>query len=124
MTVSNSLLSYQDCTKLLEAAMEDTLGARLKVRDMDEAYFQRGRIHYCRKLWRKENAVIYEPGHAMHGRTIFDALVVRIRNVDGEFYIYLERTDEIRGEVEGLSQLEAEAEVEEVADEPATIRRI
>lgn len=108
MTVSTSLLAYQDCTAIMDQALADEKGARYKVSDVDEASHQRMRIHYARKLHRDENAKTYEPGHPMHGRSEYDALTCRIKNVDGSIYIYLERTDTVQTEVEPLSGIAAE----------------
>lgn len=105
MTVSNSLLSYQDCFELLDRAIEDKVGARYQVRDHDAAINLRSRIHYARKLDRNKNAQIFDAGHPMHGCSQYDALTVRIRFVSEDCYVYLERTDRVQGEIEALSEV-------------------
>ena len=112
MTLPDNLLAYQDCTELLAQAVEDPCGVRLKVRDFDQAVNERSRIHYCRKLHRRESMSIYAEGDPMYGKSEYDVITVRIKNIDGEFYLYLERNDKIRGEVEKLSEIEAEPEAE------------
>lgn len=106
MSVSTSLLAYQDCITIMDQALADPKGARIKVANAGDASYQRLRMHYARKLHRDENAKTYEQGHAMHGRSEYDAITVRIRNIGGECYLYLERTDVVAGEVESLSELE------------------
>lgn len=106
MSVSTSLLAYQDCLEIMDRALADPKGARIKVTDADEASHQRLRMHYARKLHRDENAKTYEAGHKMHGRSEYDALTVRIKNVEGIVYLYLERTDIVANEIESLSALE------------------
>jgi hypothetical protein len=112
MTVSTSILAYQDCIDLMDQAIADEVGARLEVPDYDAAVNFRTRIHYARKLHRDENAKTYEAGHKMHGRSEYDVLVCRLKVLGGKTYVYLERTDKIIGEVEVLSQ---------VAEEPYTV---
>ena len=110
MTLPTSLLSYQDCTELLDSAIADDFGIRYKVADYDEAMHEQSRIHMCRKLHREANKTIYEEGDPLYGRSIYDAIVVRIKNLDGKFFLYLERNDKVRGTIEPLSTLEPEPE--------------
>lgn len=117
MTVSTSLLAYLDCTELMDQALADDKGARLKVKDIDEASHQRMRVHYARKLHRDENAKTYDAGHPMHGRSEYDKLTCRIRNVNNDIYIYLERTDTVKGTIEPLSEV-VEEEPAQIAHEP------
>lgn len=112
MTVSTSLLAYQDCIAYMDKGIADPKGIRFKVESIEEATYQRTRIHYARKLHRDENAKTYEPGHKMHGRSEYDALVCRIKNVDGDIYIYLERTDFEPTDAESLS------DIPQIAHEP------
>ncbi|MFA6159428.1 MAG: hypothetical protein WC763_07420 [Candidatus Paceibacterota bacterium] len=107
MSVSNSILAYQDCLEILDRASEDELGARIKVDNMDAAIHLRSRIHYARKLHRQENAKTYEASHVMHGKSHYDALVVRIKSDGSAIYVYLERTDKVAGEIEPLSSAPA-----------------
>ncbi len=107
MSLPTSLLSYTDCTELLDKALEDDRGIRYKLASYDEAWQMQTRIHYCRRLHRDENKVIYDEGHQLYGRSLYDPIVVRIKRIENEFWIYLERR-KIHGEVESLSELEAE----------------
>lgn len=105
MSVSTSLLAYTDCIAYMDQALADQKGARIKVATVDEASHQRLRMHYARKLHREENAKTYEAGHKMHGRSEYDVLTIRIKNVNGAIYLYLERTDVVSTEIESLSNL-------------------
>lgn len=115
MSVSTSIIAYQDCIEFMDRAIADDTGARLKVIDYADAVVQRTRIHYARKLHRDENAKTYEQGHQMHGRSEYDALVCRIKKVGEDYYIYLERTDKVKGKIESLSGLD---EPTQIAHEP------
>ena len=119
MTLPTTLLAYQDCQELLDRALADDHGIRMKVDNYDAATHERSRIHYCRKLVREENCTIYEPGDPMYAKSVYDCVVVRIKNIAGEFYLYLERNDKIRGKVESLSEIESEPEAEAPAIEVA-----
>lgn len=130
MTLPNSLMAYQDCIELFDSAIEDATGVRLKVNDYDHAIHQRSRLHYCRKLHREENARIYDESNVMFGKSPYDAIVVRIKKVDEDFYLYLERNDKVRGEIESLSEIEAapkieiETELDSDMDTPRVARRV
>ena len=105
MSLSNSLLSYQDCTEIMDSAMADSVGARAKFASEAEALHFRSRCHYARKLHREQNARIYtDPEHPQHGCSHYDALVLRLR-WDGDFhYVDLEKTDAGQIEVTPLSE--------------------
>lgn len=105
MTLPDNLLAYGDCTELLSQAVEDPRGVRLRVEDYDKAMHERSRIHYCRTLHRRESTLIYEPGDPMYGKSQYDIITIRIKNINGEFYLYLERNDKIKGAVEKLSEI-------------------
>lgn len=106
MTISSSPLSYQDCYDLMTEALGDDKGARVKMADIDAAIFLRMRMHNARKLDRNANKEIYDPGDKMYNVSIYDKLVVRIRNIKGEFWIYVEQTSMgMLGTVEKLSEV-------------------
>ncbi len=107
MSLPTSLLAYIDCTELLDKALEDPRGIRYQLATYDEAWQMQTRIHYCRRLHRDENKAIYDEGHQLHGRSLYDPIVVRIRNIEGVFYVYLEQR-KIRGKVENLSEINGE----------------
>lgn len=91
MTLSNSHLAYQDCYDLFQAAYEDAVGIRIKVADGKSAERLRARLNQARVIERTANRRAYEPGHALHGATAYDFLVVQIRNTADGWYVYISR---------------------------------
>ena len=92
MSLSNSRLSYTDCFKLLDKAMDEARGIRVEVQDGDAANYLRMRIHHARQIDRKENVVVYpDTGHYLHGRSIYDEIVCRIENLDDRVFLYLDK---------------------------------
>ena len=106
MTMSNSLLAYQDCTDLLQKAVEDKVGVRVKVADQTSAIHLRNRLHYARRLHREENAKTYDEGEFMHGRSEYDGVVVRMKMIEEQWYIYLERLAIDESKIESLTGLQ------------------
>ena len=103
MSISNSRLSYEDCYKIMDAALEDKIGARVKMADNDAAVFLRMRIHTARSIDRRDNTKVFEEGHPLYGRSPYDKLVTRIRKIDEDIWIYVEQIGADLGEVEPLS---------------------
>lgn len=120
MSLPTSILSYGDCFKVMDAALEDDIGCRVKIEDYGAARFFRMRMNYARRLDRAKNAEIYEEGHRMHGCSQYDSLVFRVRldQVGGEefYWVYAEKQDIVLGEIQPLSEgigSSAEAEMPE-----------
>lgn len=113
MSLSNSLLSYQDCIEAMETALADPQGGRVHFPDQASALHFRSRCHYARKLHRAKNAEIYpDPQHPQHGCSHYDELILRER-ADGEgCYIYLERA------APGSIKVEPLSEVKQIAHQP------
>ena len=107
MTLPTSLLAFEDCTELFNKALESSKGIRYRVADYDAAIHLRHRLHYCRKLHRDRNQEIYPPDNIEYGRSHYDRIICRIKRHADEFYIYLERSDFLQGEVEDLDGLVA-----------------
>lgn len=111
MSISKSLGSYQDCRDLFEKADEDSKGCRVYISDKhDEG---RGlarhfvmRLHQARDLIRKENRLLYEQGHPMHGTSIYDKFKCSMKSDrDGAWWVYVEKIELNLGAVENLSEL-------------------
>lgn len=80
MVTSTSLLAFTDCTDLMERALTEPKGLRVSFKSIGTARHFRVRCHSARKLHREQNATTYEdPTHPMHGRSEYDAVVIRIR---------------------------------------------
>jgi len=110
MPVSNSRLSYSDCFTLFDKALEDTKGARYQVANGDYGktkYFIM-RMHQARALDRKDNKDLHEPGHPMHGHSIYDTLVCQLKeDSEHKWWVYVSHTEISEAEVESLSEIEA-----------------
>jgi hypothetical protein len=62
----------------LERALASERGIRLSLSSKRAAEGFQRRAHQLRREDRKENAVIYPEGHALHGGSMYDQLVVRV----------------------------------------------
>lgn len=110
MTASTSRLSYQDCFDVLDQALEDTKGARVKFEGYSSASYFRSRLHNARQIDRKDNRDIHSEDmtHPMFGRSVYDKLIVRIVPETEFHWVYIEHSSIDRLEVESLSQAEGE----------------
>lgn len=111
MPISSSPLAYSDCYDAMNRALEDDRGVRLKVDTRGNAEFLRMRLNTARAINREENARTYEKGEPMHGRSEYDKLMFRIkelRSKDGttRVYVYLEQVQSFVPEIENLSEIE------------------
>lgn len=113
MSLSTSLLSYTDCLELFEAALGDSLGARLDFTSPSAAQYFVSRLHQCRVLDRRKNAETYKPGERFYGRSVYDSLVCRIKpgtigDVD-VWWVYIEHAAQKIEGYQKLSEVEDEA---------------
>lgn len=77
MAYASSVTSYPDLRNVLDKALESTKGVRLTFEDDKAATTFKGRVHSFRFLDRKENKKIYPEDHPMHGRSVYDPLMVK-----------------------------------------------
>ena len=110
MTISQSHMSYSDCYDAMNRALDDSQGVRIEVGTENEAIFFRMRCHKARAIDRRRNAEAYASDHPMHNASLYDPLVLRIRQNSGRTWIYIEQQGLHLGEIEPLSQLEPETE--------------
>jgi len=120
MTLSTSPLAYEDCRQAMDAALDDPVGVRLAVPDLDAAYNLRLRLNQARRLNRDDNKKLYEPDHPMHGRSMYDRLVFKIKQLNGQRFLYLEQTLAIAPKIEPLSGVKEEAKP--AKPEPLTLQ--
>lgn len=109
MPVSSSRLSYDDCFTLFEKALDDTKGARYQIPggEYGATQYFRMRMHQARALDRRDNKDTYEKGHNLYGRSIYDTLVIQLKQDDeGLWWVYVSHTEIPDGEIELLSELE------------------
>lgn len=112
MTTSTSRLAYDDIFELLDRAVADGVGVRIKFdkrsniyENFGEAIQFRVRIHTARQIDRKDNAALYPREHPLHGRSQYDIYRASIRTESEEVYIYLEKRSLDRLKIEDLTQL-------------------
>lgn len=116
MVTSTSRLAYSDCFDLMDKAIADPKGIKIKFAQGEDAWHFRIRLHTARKIDRNDNRDIYPDNHRMHGRSPYDQLTMRIRledksNLSGTAWLRLERIDAREFEVESLSDPEVEPEL-------------
>lgn len=111
MVTSSSRLAYSDCFDLMNKAIADPKGIKIKFAAGEDAWHFRIRLHTARKIDRNDNKVTYPENHAMWGRSVYDHLTMRIRKSGDFAWLRLERIDTREFEVESLSEPETEPEL-------------
>lgn len=79
MTMPTSRLAYYDCYEILDKAIDSPRGIRLRFATEGAARHFRTRLHKARQINRLDNAETYDPSHALHGRSEYDPLTVKLR---------------------------------------------
>ena len=102
MTFSTSIKSYADCFDLFDRALASPLGIRNRCEGPGDANQLRGRLHYARNLQRKESRSIYDSDAPEYDTSAYDPLLVRIRESDGAWWVYIEHR-RVAGEVQELA---------------------
>lgn len=117
MTLPTHRVSYQVEYEILDKALGDEIGARVRLPSYEAAAHLRARIHQARKIDRDENTEAYEEGDPLHGQSVYDKLVCRIKSSEDRTYLYIEQRNAENFEVEPLSDAEPAPplEVREVA---------
>lgn len=111
MVTSTSRLAYGDCYELMDKAIADEKGIKIKFAQGEDAWHFRIRLHTARKIDRLDNKITYDEAHAMYGRSVYDVLTMRIRTDTDCVWLRLERIDAREFEVESLSGPETEPEL-------------
>jgi hypothetical protein len=115
MTLPTHRVSYQVEYDILEKALADEIGARIRMPSIEAATHLRARIHQARKIDRVENIKAYEEGDPMHGQSVYDKLVLRLRQANDKVYLYVEQRSAESFDIEPLSgEEEPPMEVKEV----------
>jgi hypothetical protein len=71
----------------------------------------RSRLNKALALDREENRMIYETGHPLWGRSVYDGLTISIRyGVGNKIWVYIQKLDQIVYEVESLEEAEGETD--------------
>jgi len=111
MAVSTSRIAFSDCFDLMEKAIEDSKGIRVKFASYDDAFNFRLRIHKARQIDRSDNLESYPEGHQLHGRSVYDQISCKIRTFNGGAWLKLEKITAREFEIESLSETPSEAEL-------------
>jgi hypothetical protein len=111
MVTSTSRLAYGDCYDLMDKAIADPKGIKIKFAQEGDASHFRIRLHTARKIDRLDNQITFEETHPMHGRSVYDVLTMRIKPTTNGTWLRLERIDAREFEIESLSEPEPEPEL-------------
>lgn len=110
MSISKSRTAYDDVFEKFELAMNDPRGVRIPFDSYAAAKTYMMRMHNARAIDRRDNERTYQPDDPMYGQCIYDRLQCTIREgEDGTFFIYVEPRDKYVGEIELLSEVEADS---------------
>ncbi len=105
MSLSNSRLAFADCETLFDKALDSPNGARWQAGDGsygDQMHF-RSRMHQFRTIVRKDNKEIYGEGEPLYGRSVYDALTIRVReDADHKWWLYVVHIKLAENEIELL----------------------
>lgn len=111
MSIAKSRTAYDDVFAKFELAMNDPRGVRIPFDSYSAAKTYMARMHNARAIDRRDNERTYQPDDPMYGQCIYDRLQCTIREGDdGTFFIYVEPRDKYVGDVESLSEIEADDE--------------
>jgi len=91
MTASSSILAYTDCFDAMDRALSEPVGVRLRCNSEGAAVYQRMRFNNARTMDRKSNREIYEKGHKLHGRSVYDQIKINYSFSDGYWWVALIR---------------------------------
>ena len=99
MAINLSRLAYSDCYDLLEKAISSDYptGLRVLFATRNEAIHFRQRLHNARYVDRLDNTKVYSEDHPMYGRSVYDILHIRCREMKDKdktgWWLRLERVD-------------------------------
>lgn len=104
MALSNSTMAYQDCREFLEKALDADHGSRIPFRDEGAAKYFQMRCNQFRTLDRVDSKLIYEIGHNLHGKSVYDVLTLTIKlSPDGFAWVYAQQRTLPEGLVEPIA---------------------
>jgi len=105
MGFSKSILAYDDVREVLDQALASESGVRLKFGSNGQAVSVRQRFNSFRKSDRGENRKIYAEDHLMHGRSVYDKLVLKVpkKGEPDDNYLYIHKRSAAWFEIEPLS---------------------
>jgi len=95
----------------MDQAIADAKGIRIKFASREEAWHFRIRLHTARRIDRTDNLETYGYGHPMHGKSAYDPLTMRIREMADGIWLRLEKVDAREFEVASLADDEPQPEL-------------
>ena len=105
MSLPLQMAAYGDCFELFERAKADSIGIRAFVGKKTAAERLRYRMQMARRLARDESKRLYDRDSPQWNKSEFDDLILLLRqDVDGDWWIYVERYGQEIGAIESLSE--------------------
>lgn len=86
MPPSESTLSYNDVRAVCDRALANGRGLNITCNDLSEAHSLRFRIYAMRNLDRAANSRTYAADHPMHGKSVYDQLMLTPRQKEDDSY--------------------------------------
>lgn len=94
MSLPKSSQAYHDCHDIYDKAIASIdnggNGVRLKMADYGDANYMRMRMNQARVINRRDNSEVFNPGDPLYQASVWDALVLRIKKIDDQHYLYVE----------------------------------
>jgi hypothetical protein len=78
MPPATSLASHQPYLDTWQRALDSERGILVRVEDQKAAIDYRGRLYHARQAERNHNLKAYPSDNVMHGRSYYDALIVKL----------------------------------------------
>ena len=91
MPLSNSRMNYEEEYKVMDRALEVEGAVRIGYHDKAQATYFRLRLNKARQLDRDYNGERYTSDHPMHHQSGYDALIFKLRQDKGLYWVYAER---------------------------------
>ena len=106
MSLTNQISTYPDCFDLFQRAADSPAGVRAPTANYETAKLLQMRMHQARALQRQEARRIYPLDDIRWGKSVYDHLVVRVRqDTEGTWWVYVEGQNMyIMTEVEELEE--------------------
>jgi len=105
MPPNNSVLAYRDLQEVADRAIANGRGVRVSCSTLGEAHVLRARLYKMRDLDRREPRKVYDPEHALHGRSVYDPLILTpSQDEKGQIFLVVEvsSAERLDGRIEEL----------------------
>jgi hypothetical protein len=95
VSYNKSAFAFDDVQPAFDQALAAEKGIRIVCTSHSAAIILRSRFNYFRKLDREQNKVTYEKNHHLHGKSVYDKLILRVppKGTPNEHCVYLEKRD-------------------------------